>query len=84
MDRAGEKSKRFINRMFDKQNQMFLNLTEQMQENMLKMDENIKIMAAHTRIPLKHIDKPALDVRKTSPVARHGETESTSASDAPT
>ena len=85
MDRSSEQSKRLIQKMFEKQNQLFLNITEQIQENMLKLDENIKVMAVQTRTELTHTERPTIDVRKTSPVARRREDDtSTSASDAPT
>ena len=84
MDRESEKSKRLIQLMFEKQNQLFLNLTSQIQENLLKLDENIKVVALQSSTPLPHMETPRIDVRKTSPVARRGEYGTTSAGDAPT
>ena len=79
-----EKSKRLIQSMFEQQNQLFLNLTGQMQENLLKLDENIKVMAMQTKSQLTHIEPPRIDVRNTSPVAQRVDKGIVRASDATT
>ena len=79
-----EKSKRLIQSMFERQNQLFLDLTGQMQENLLKLDENIKVMAMQTHSQLTHTEAPRIDVRKTSPVAQRVDRETVRGSDAPT
>ena len=84
MDNAMEGNKRLLLKMFEKQNQMFLNMTDQMQGNMLKMDENIKVIAMQTSATLTHTEAPKLDVRKTSPVTRRRENGTAGASDAGT
>lgn len=81
LDNAMEGNKRLLLKMFEKQNQMFLNITDQVQGNMLKLDENIKVIAMQTSATLTHIEAPKIDVRKTSPVARCRENGATSASD---
>ena len=84
MEQESEKSKRLIKKMFEQQNQLFLNITDQMQENMLKLDENIKAMAMQTHVTLSHTEAPKLDLRKTSPAARRRENESDGVSGAVT
>lgn len=79
-----EKSKRLIESMFERQNQIFLNLTGQMQENLLKLDENIKAVAMQTHAKLTYIETPRIDVRNTSPVAQRVDTGIVRVSDAPT
>ena len=82
LERAMESNKRLLLRMFEKQNQTILNVTDQMQENMLKMDENIKMIAMQTSATLTHTEAPKLDVRKTSPVARRQDNGTPGAGDA--
>ena len=83
--RENEKSKRMIQTMFEKQNQLFLNLTTQMQHSLLKLDENIKDIAFQTNATILHMETPRIDVRNTSPVAqRQDATESAGLSDAAT
>mmetsp|Transcript_16558 Transcript_16558/g.23613 ORF Transcript_16558/g.23613 Transcript_16558/m.23613 type:complete len:117 (+) Transcript_16558:2150-2500(+) len=79
-EKASETSKRLMLSMFDKQNQLFLNTTDHIQENMLKMDENIKTLAMQACTSLPHTEAPKLDIRKMSPVARSRD--ESSASDA--
>jgi len=80
-----EKAKRMITTMFEKQNQMFLNLTTQMQENLIQMHENVKDMAMQTNTSLIYTHTPWIDVHNTSPVAqRKAATESTGLRDAGT
>ena len=81
---ALNKSIKTVTDNIEKQNQMFLNMTDQMQGNMLKMDENIKVIAMQTSATLTHTEAPKLDVRKTSPVTRRRENGTAGASDAGT
>ena len=82
--RENEKSKRVIEFMFEKQNALFLNLTEQMQVTLLKLDENIKEIALQTNATLVYTETPRIDVRNTSPVAQRMAIGSAGLSDAVT
>jgi len=83
--RENEKSRRMIQTMFEKQNQLVLNLTTRMQSSLLQVHENITDIAFQTNAILVYKDTPRIDVRNTSPVAQLQETtESAGLSDAVT
>ena len=79
-----EKAKRMIQTMFEKQNALFLNITNQIQTALLKMDENIKGVAMQTHAALVYTETPRIDVRNTSPVAQREATRSAGVSDGST